>query len=767
MRDEKLIQDAIVSEAIEIPSEEKRSDYVAEACGNDTELKQQVEHRIKEHFQNGGPEKSGRAPGNGKPNSEPSPKQNGANQEEHRDFPIKRVGPYKVLKQIGESASGIVFQAEQQEPVQLKVAAKLIKHGLDWRRVVAGFEAERHVLSSLEHPNIAKLLGGGKLPLGQPYLVTELVEGLPLTTYCDKHQQSLQQRLEMFVTVCKAVQYAHQKGVIHGDLKPSNVLVSHQDGKPTPKILDFGVAKAVRRRLREDDPSTGPEILGDKPEYLSPEQADPNAPDFDTRSDVYSLGVLLYELMTGTTPLTQESLKDVSMMETLRLIREEEPPAPSTRLNDSRERRESVAAKLQMKPDALVKAVRGDLDCVVKKALQKDRNNRYDTVSELARDIQRYLAKEPVEACPPGTRSQLRTVARKYSRVTRIAALILLFFFALAAASAGLTIWAWIDEHHAKQAEEKSRQDQEKAEKSEKEFKGKFHRAEDAYKEMKKERDQAREGEKKTRQTEQEAKAILDFIKSKLLAAGRPGDVSLTTAFWAGSQGKDASVRKNVTLRTAVDEAESQVTPAFADRPQAEATVREMLGLAYLNLREAAQAVKQYERSFELRKAILGDKDPDTADTRNQLAVAYRLAGRPDDASRLFHQKPDSPAHAAALAINGSLLLSQKKPTEAELILRECLTIRQKIQPEDWTTFETQSLLGESLMEQRKFVDAEPLLLAGYKGMKEHETKIPSPDKPRFTKAIERLVKLYQAWGKKGEADKWRKELETVEHRTK
>src|SRR5579884_221188 len=431
MGNEKEDREAIVSHAIGIASEEKRAAYLDEACGDDPELKRQVERRIEQHFHDEDDEQSDRAPDKGKSDLERSPRRNGAKHEEDREERITRLGLYKVSRQIGEDASSSVFLGEQQDPVQLRVALKLIKHGLDWRQIVDRFQAERWVLTRMDHPNIAKLIGGGTRPSGQPYFVMELVEGLPLTTYCEEHKQPLQDRLKLFITVCQAVQYGHQKGIIHGNLKPSNVLVSDQEGKATPKILNFGIAKLIRQKTDEDSPSTGSGGPGEKLEYLSPEQADADVSALDTRSDVYSLGVLLYELVTGTTPLSQEQLRDVSRTETLRLIREEEVPSASARLNESKDRLESVAAKRQMKPDALVKAVSGDLDCVIGKALQKDPARRYETVSELARDIRRYLDKKPVEACPHGTRTEMRLVAHQYPHAARLAAGLVLLFFVL------------------------------------------------------------------------------------------------------------------------------------------------------------------------------------------------------------------------------------------------------------------------------------------------------------------------------------------------
>jgi tetratricopeptide (TPR) repeat protein len=269
-----------------------------------------------------------------------------------------------------------------------------------------------------------------------------------------------------------------------------------------------------------------------------------------------------------------------------------------------------------------------------------------------------------------------------------------------------------------------------------------------------KERERAVASERVAQQMAEETKAILEFLKKKLLSAGRTGDATLTEAFWAGGPGKD------LTLLKAVDTAEPQVGEAFSDRPLGEAAVREILGLTYLNLGQPAQAVREYQRALALREALEGGENSDTAACRNQLAVAYRLAGRTNEAGRLFDRNPSSPADASALAVRGAMLLSLKQPAEAELKLRECLTIRRKTQPDDWSTFDTESVLGEALTDQQKCQDAEPLLLSGYEGMKQRQDKIPSQEKARLIEGLKRLVKLYESWDKKDKAMTWRKELE-------
>jgi serine/threonine protein kinase/WD40 repeat protein len=438
--------ESIFARAIEIESPEERAAFLDHACPNDLELRRDVNKLVIDHFRSG--------------NFLENPAAQILNtlDEPIREGPGTVIGPYKLLQQIGEGGMGTVFMAEQTHPVQRKVAIKVIKPGMDSRQVIARFEAERQALAMMDHVNIARVLdagttsevrgqtsevrgqrseirkaGGDRAPLnsdlcpptssfGRPYFVMELVHGVPITKYCDDNHLTPRERLELFVPLCQAIQHAHQKGIIHRDIKPSNVMITLYDGKPVPKVIDFGVAKATEQRLTERTLFTQYGTMVGTLEYMSPEQAEMSALGVDTRSDIYSLGVLLYELLTGSTPLSRKRLREAAYGELLRMIREEEPPRPSARLSTTDEL-PSIAANRKTEPRKLSGLMRGELDWIVMKTLEKDRNRRYETANGLAMDVQRYLNNEQVHACPPSAMYRFRKFARRNRVVLTVAGL--------------------------------------------------------------------------------------------------------------------------------------------------------------------------------------------------------------------------------------------------------------------------------------------------------------------------------------------------------
>jgi eukaryotic-like serine/threonine-protein kinase len=401
--------DTIFSVAIDLASPADRAAYIARACGDDPALRERVERLVAAHFAAGGFL------------ADAAPELAGAVDQAPAEGPGTVVGPYRLMEQIGEGGMGVVFVAEQQHPVRRKVALKLIKPGMDTNEVVARFEAEQQALALMDHPNIARVLDAGVTDRGRPFFVMELVRGIPVTNYCDRARLGVRARLELFVQVCQAVQHAHQKGVIHRDLKPSNVLVTEHDGTPAAKVIDFGVAKAAGPRLTDRTVYTRFLQLVGSPLYMSPEQAGLSGLDVDTRADIYALGVLLYELLTGTTPFDKDRFQTAGYDEIRQIIREEDPPKPSTRLSTLGLAATTVSANRGSEPRRLSALVRGDLDWVVMRALEKDRNRRYESAAAFALDIQRYLTDEPVLACPPSAAYRFRKFARRNRRAVATA----------------------------------------------------------------------------------------------------------------------------------------------------------------------------------------------------------------------------------------------------------------------------------------------------------------------------------------------------------
>ncbi len=585
------------------------------------------------------------------------------------------AGRYKLRQQIGEGGMGTVWMADQTEPVKRKVAVKLIRveRGVS-KTILTRFEAERQAIALMDHPHIAKLLDAGTTETGSPFFVMELVKGVPLTVYCDTRKFTIAERLNLFTQICSAVQHAHQKGIIHRDLKPSNILVESHDGKPVPKVIDFGLAKATTGlKLSEQTMDTAFGSVMGTPLYMAPEQATFNALDVDTRADVYALGVILYELLTGTTPLTRETVKNAALDEMLRLVREQEAPTPSSRLS-SAESAPSVAASRQTEPAKLGHFLKGELDWIVMKALSKERDRRYETANGFAKDIERFLNHEPVQAGPPSASYRFRKFVQRHKGQVIAASLVL---FALLAGVVGTTLGLL----------EARRQTE-------------FARSEAQAKEVAR-----RDAEEQANI----AQAVSHFLQWDLLSQADVANQAV-----AGERDPD------ITVQALVDRAGQKIEGRFAQQPMVEATIRRTLGNTYRSLGKYDKAVAQLDRAVALFSNTLGQDHLETLQCQHDLAWAHRSLGHTEQAEELFirviqaRERLLGSDHVDTCTSRGDLAWmyrSLRRTDEAEKLFKQVLQVQSAtLEPEDPRTLTTKYNLAGIARDRRQFDLAKQLI---------------------------------------------------------
>jgi serine/threonine protein kinase/tetratricopeptide (TPR) repeat protein len=768
-----MTEETLFEQALHLPPEQ-RAAFLDRACAGDADLRARLDALLAAHFD------SGPLPASAAPSPE-APTFTAGESGSTADFapPVEPgtlvAGRYKLLQRIGVGGMGAVWMADQIEPVKRRVAVKLIRveRGSS-AAILARFEAERQAIALMDHPHIARLLDAGTTEQGQPFFVMELVKGKPLTEFCDTHRLSIEDRLRLFVQVCQAVQHAHQKGIIHRDLKPSNVLVESHDGKPVAKVIDFGLAKATSGVvLTEHTLFTGfGSVLG-TPLYMAPEQAGASAIDIDTRADVYALGVILYELLTGTTPLSRETVKRAAWDEIFRLVREQEAPAPSSRIS-MLETAPSVAANRQTEPRRLSRVVKGELDWIVLKALAKERERRYETASAFARDVERHLNLEPVSAGPPSTSYRIRKFIRRHRGPVLAVTVVLL---ALLVGVVGTTL-GLLDARQARRAEaeradgetrardeaerqkteaeqqkERAQQEAKRAEKGEQ-------LAGERLDQVQKEKEEVERQRQKADQERAVAVNVRDFLLHKLL--GQADSRTQANALLRLG-GAAPTVQPDVTVRQLLDRAaeeltEEKIEASFPGQPLLQAELLLTVGNTYRGVGEAQRGADFVARALTLRQKLLGAEHLETRSARNDLAMCYHYLDRLDQALPLFEeslrltrkvQGAEHPNTQTAMSNLAACYLDLGRLDQGLPLCEETLRLHQKVQGTEHTgTLFVMNNLAGCYRDLGRLDQALPL----YEETLRLRTKVQGTEHPDTLLAGYNLASCYLALGRLDQA---------------
>ncbi len=679
-------EEAIFEGALQLPPEHRET-YLQAACGDDVTLRERIRDLIRFHEASDGPLETPAVAS--LPNAPIVPSLPAG------EKPGDKIGNYKILQLIGEGGCGSVFMAEQEHPVCRRVALKVIKLGMDTKNVIARFEVERQALALMDHPNIAKVFDAGATETGRPYFVMELVRGIKITAYCDQNNLSTNERLKLFKQVCQAIQHAHQKGIIHRDIKPSNILVTQHDGVPVPKVIDFGIAKATGQRLTDQTVFTDFDQFIGTPAYMSPEQAEVSGMDMDTRSDIYSLGVLLYELLTGRTPFDAKELMKVGLDAMRRAIREMEPPKPSTRLSTMLDSDlTTIARQRQAATQKLIHLIRGDLDWIVMKSLEKDRTRRYENASSFAGDIEHFLNNEPVLARPPTALYRFQKFARRNKVV----------FIAGTAVTVAIVVGLVVSTSLY-------------------------------YREQAARRDADQEA--------QRSRQVALFLEDMLKGVG-PG-VAL---------GRDTTL-----LREILDKTLTRVTNDLKGQPEVQAEICNTLGQVYRALGQSGKAEELHRSARSLLNLSRGDKRRDVAVSLNDLALVLRDQGKLPEAEALHREAlelrrklygNEHPKVAESLNNLALVLRSEGRLTESEKLHRDALEMDRKSFGHDHLAVATSlNNLALALDAQGKPADAEPYLRESI----DIQKKLLGDDQPGLAITLDNLAFVLREQGKLDEAE--------------